>query len=128
MSYNVIQGWGILVSASERGEYIVNKMHFWWRFIMSSLAAALVAGCSSVIVGVLTLIGVIVTNNRANFVVQSKLETAQAVTDTKIEELVHEVRLHNDFARRIPVLEEQLRTANRRITELEKVNHGGIFQ
>ena len=94
---------------------------------MSVLAAAIVAGISSVVVGVLTLIGVVITNNRSNYAVQAKLETAQAVTDTKIEELVREVRLHNDFAQRIPVLEEQIRASNRRINELER-NHGGMIQ
>ena len=44
---------------------------------------------------------------------------AQAVTDTKIEELTREVRAHNNFAQRVPVLEEQIKVANHRITDLE---------
>ena len=94
---------------------------------MNTVVAALIAGGSSIVVGTLTLIGVIITNNRSNFAVQTKLETAQAVTDTKLEELVHEVRMHNDFARKIPVLEEKLRVHDRRLSELER-NHGGMFQ
>lgn len=62
----------------------------------------------SVIVGVLTLIGVIVSNSKA-----------QAVTDTKLEELTREVREHNNFARRMPVVEEQIRVINHRIDDLE---------
>ena len=46
-------------------------------------------------------------------------EVAQAVTDTKLEELTREVRAHNNFAQRVPVLEEQMRVANHRITDLE---------
>ena len=45
---------------------------------------------------------------------------SQAVTDTKLEELTREVRTHNNFAQRIPVLEEQMKVANHRIADLEK--------
>lgn len=50
----------------------------------------------------------------------AKLDKAQAVTDTKIDELTREVREHNNFARRMPVLEEQIKVANHRISDLEK--------
>ena len=50
---------------------------------------------------------------------QSQLEKHQAVTDTKIDELTREVREHNNFARRVPVLEEQMKVANHRIEDLE---------
>lgn len=49
----------------------------------------------------------------------AKLEKWQAVTDTKIEELTREVRKHNNFGERIPVIEEQIRVANHRISDLE---------
>ena len=52
--------------------------------------------------------------------VDAKLDKQQAVTTTKLEELTREVRRHNNFAERIPVLEEQLWAANRRIAELER--------
>lgn len=49
----------------------------------------------------------------------AKLEMHQAVTDTKIEDLTREVRKHNNFAERIPVLEEKISVANHRIADLE---------
>ena len=83
------------------------------------MVAAIISGLASVVVGVLALIGVIVTNNKANKEVQHTLDTAQAVTDTKIEELTREVRLHNGFAEKIPVIQEQIRVINHRIGDLE---------
>ena len=50
----------------------------------------------------------------------AKLEKHQAVTDVKIEELTREVRKHNNFAERVPVMEEQIRVANHRIDDLER--------
>lgn len=51
--------------------------------------------------------------------IEQQLNTAQAVTDCKIEELTREVREHNIFAKRVPVLEEQVKVANHRIADLE---------
>ena len=62
----------------------------------------------ALITGGVTLIGVLISNGKA-----------QAVTDTKLEELTREVREHNGFARRVPVLEEQMKVANHRIQDLE---------
>ena len=64
----------------------------------------------SVIVGALTLIGVRASNSRA-----------QAVTETKLEDLTREVREHNNFARRMPVVEEQIKVINHRIGDLERM-------
>ena len=64
---------------------------------------------SAVIAGAVTLIGVLIANSRS-----------QAVTDTKREELTREVREHNNFARRVPILEEQMKVANHRIADLEQ--------
>ena len=50
---------------------------------------------------------------------QNQIRIAQAVTDTKIEELTREVREHNNFARRMPVVEEQIKVINHRLTDLE---------
>lgn len=90
---------------------------------------AVISAGSGIIVGALALIGVIITNNRSNdklnTEIQHKFETSQAVTDTKIEELTREVRAHNDFATRIPVLEEKIDVANHRIKELEGYHKGG---
>lgn len=64
---------------------------------------------TALITGGLTLLGVIVSNNKR-----------QAVTDTKVEELTREVREHNNFARRMPVVEEQIKVINHRISDLEE--------
>lgn len=81
---------------------------------------ALIAAGASIVVGILSLIGVIVTNSRSNSKMQSEMRTSQAITDEQIKELTREVRMHNDFARRIPVLEEQIKVTNHRITDLEE--------
>lgn len=65
---------------------------------------------AAIITGVLSLIGVVVSNLAANAKMTKELEKAQAVTDTKIEELTREVREHNNFAKRVPVLEERRRS------------------
>ena len=67
---------------------------------------------SALITGAVTLIGVMIANSRS-----------QAVTDTKLEELTREVREHNNFARRVPILEEQMKVANHRIADLEADEH-----
>lgn len=77
-----------------------------------------------IIVAVLTLLGVIVTNIGSNRKIEHSLETSQAVTDCKIEELTREVREHNNFARRMPVIEEQIKVINHRLKDLEDENHG----
>ena len=75
---------------------------------------------ASLITGGLALIGVIITNIQSNKKIEHQLDKQQAITDTKLEELTREVRLHNDFAQRIPVIEEQVKVANHRIGDLEK--------
>ncbi len=69
---------------------------------MSEIIVALITG------GV-TLLGVLIANSKA-----------QAVTDTKLEELTREVRAHNNFAQRVPVVEEQIKVINHRISDLEE--------
>jgi len=76
----------------------------------------------AIITGGLSLLGVIITSNKTTREVQTKLDMQQAVTETKLEELTREVREHNNFARRVPVLEEQIKVANHRIADLEN-NH-----
>ena len=66
----------------------------------------------AIITGVLTLIGVLISNSRS-----------QAVTETRLEELTREVRLHNNFAQRVPVIQEQIKVANHRINDLENAVH-----
>ena len=80
-----------------------------------------------------SLVAVIVTNRANNEKmlhqmelnqerVKAELKQAQAVTDTKITELTREVREHNNFARRMPVIEEQMSEVTRRINDLERKN------
>lgn len=72
-----------------------------------TIIAAIISGC-------VTLIGVLIANGKT-----------QAVTDTKLEELTREVRAHNNFAQRVPVIEEQIKVANHRIADLEnKIDKG----
>lgn len=73
----------------------------------------------ALITGGLSLLGVIITSRQTSKGMESKLEKQQAVTDTKLEELTREVREHNNFARRVPVLEEQIKVVNHRIADLE---------
>ena len=63
----------------------------------------------ALITGAVTLLGVLISNGRG-----------QAVTDAKLEELTREVREHNGFARRMPVVEEQIKDLNRRLSALER--------
>lgn len=72
------------------------------------MSEAWIGFIGSIIVGVLTLIGVLSSNSKA-----------QAVTETKLEELTREVRKHNEFAERIPVIEEKIKVVNKRIDSLE---------
>ena len=62
----------------------------------------------AIITGVLTLVGVLISNSKS-----------QAVMETKVNELTREVREHNNFAKRMPEVEEQLKVANHRIADLE---------
>lgn len=76
------------------------------------------------ITGGLALAGVIITNNKNQALMDAKLDKRQAVTDTKIEELTREVREHNNFAKRMPVVEEQIKVINHRIGDLEEFHKG----
>lgn len=83
------------------------------------MTEALISAGAAVVVGLLSLVGVMITNSRSNSKMQNDIKTAQAVTDERISELTREVRMHNDFARRIPVIEEQLKVVNHRVADLE---------
>jgi hypothetical protein len=74
----------------------------------------------ALITGGLSLIGVVVTCVATAKKNEAALRVSQAVTDTKIDELTREVREHNGFARRMPVVEEQIKVINHRLTDLEK--------
>ena len=86
------------------------------------MTEALISAGAAVVVGVLSLVGVMISNNRANSKMQNDIKTAQAVTDERISELTREVREHNGFGRRIPVIEEQVKVINHRISDLEELH------
>lgn len=77
-----------------------------------AIIAAMIAAAASVVSN-------IILSRKSAAEMDHKLEIRQAVTDTKIEELTREVREHNNFARRMPVVEEQIKVANHRIKDLE---------
>lgn len=81
--------------------------------MMETIMAALITGG-------MALVGVIITNAASNRKVENSLKTSQEVTDVQIKELTREVRAHNNFAQRIPVVEEQIKVANHRIDDLEE--------
>lgn len=75
---------------------------------------------ASLITGLLSLAGVMLSNLLSDRRRENALKTAQAVTDTRLEELTREVRLHNNFARRMPVVEEKISGICMRLEELER--------
>ena len=78
----------------------------------------------AMITGGLSLLGVIVTNRSANDRMMQNMNVTQAVTDEKITELTREVRAHNHFAERMPVVEEQIKVINHRLEDLEDYHKG----
>ena len=85
----------------------------------------------AIVTGILAIVGEIiiaVVNNKAMMaemkkqteLADARLEKAQAITDTKLDELTREVRAHNNFAQRMPVVEEQIKVANHHIADLEQ--------
>lgn len=78
---------------------------------------------AALITGGLSLIGVVVTCIATAKKSETAIHVTQAVLDTKIEELTREVREHNNFAKRMPVVEEQIKVINHRLTDLEKGEH-----
>lgn len=73
----------------------------------------------SLITGAVTIATVIINSKTSNREVQHKIETQQAVFDTKLDTLTAEVREHNNFSRRLPVVEEQIKVINHRLEDLE---------
>ncbi len=81
------------------------------------MSEAILVAC---ITGGMSLIGVILTGLATARKSENAIKISQAVTDTKIDELTREVREHNGFARRMPVVEEQIKVINHRLTDLER--------
>ena len=73
----------------------------------------------ALITGIVTIITVLVNSVIASKEMNAKLDKAQAVTQTRLDDLTREVREHNDFGRRIPLLEEKIKVVNHRIDKLE---------
>lgn len=74
----------------------------------------------SIITGAVTLIGTIITVVAGNLATKQQIQVQQAVMETKISNLTEEVKKHNSFTERLPVVEEQIKMINRRIDDLEK--------
>ena len=74
---------------------------------------------AALITGLLSLAGVMFSNLLSDRRRENALRTAQAVTDTRLEELTREVRMHNNFAQRMPVVEEQIKAIHHRLEDLE---------
>lgn len=101
---------------------------------MATIIASAITGTAAIIGAILALVGVVITVRRSNKELlkelekrselddqklDAKLEKFSAVTDTKIDELTREVREHNNFARRMPVVEEQIKTIYKKLDRLE---------
>jgi len=80
---------------------------------------------AAAITGGLALIGVVITNLMSSKKMEQKLEKSQAVTDCKLEELTREVREHNNFAKRMPVVEEQIKGIHEKIHMLHSQDKAG---
>jgi cephalosporin hydroxylase len=86
----------------------------------NEISVALIGSVTSILASIITLIGVFVKLKQANNEIVHRLDISQAVTDTKIDELTREVREHNNFAQRIPVVESKLEKAEQTMAELKK--------
>ena len=80
----------------------------------------------ALITGGFSILAVVLTNNHANNKMHSEMTTAQAVTKEQIKELTREVRTHNDFATRIPLLEQEVRNLKTRVASLEEYHRQQI--
>lgn len=75
---------------------------------------------TALITGGLSVVGVVITNLAANRKMQYEIKQNQAITETKIEELTREVREHNNFAHRVPILETKVKVADHRLDDIEE--------
>lgn len=74
----------------------------------------------SIITGALSLAGIIITNVSSNRKIEHQLEVSMAVTNTKLESLTDEVRKHNNFASRVPVIEHDIEYLKNEVAGLKK--------
>ena len=90
--------------------------------VLAALVTGVLAVAAEVVIAVVNTKAMLKEMEKQSALADARLEKSQAVTDTKLEELTREVRAHNKFAERMPVLEEQIKVANHRISDLESTN------
>lgn len=81
----------------------------------STIIVATISALSSIVVGGLSLVGVVVSNNKANNKMMAENQTTQAVMQERIDELTREVREHNNFAVKIPVIEQRIKALEKSV-------------
>jgi hypothetical protein len=86
----------------------------------NEITIAVISAGASILASIITLIGVLSNQKQANNKIIHQFETTQAINSTKIEELTREVREHNNFARRMPVVEEKIEDLKTATNELKK--------
>ena len=74
----------------------------------------------AIITGAFTVLAVIITSKATRDNLIAEIKTRQAVTDTKIDALTLEVNMHNNFARRVPVVEKEIEIINKHIESIER--------
>ena len=84
------------------------------------MAETLISAAAAIIVGLLSFFGALIAGKRSGREMKRRIDVAQAVTDTKLEELTREVRELNASAKNLPVIEERIRSLDRRVREVEK--------
>ena len=88
--------------------------------VVAALITGLLAVAAEVVIAIVSQKATMKELEKQSALADARLEKNQAVTDTKLENLTAEVRAHNQFAQRLPVLEEQIKVTNHRIADLEK--------
>lgn len=86
---------------------------------MNEIIVALITGGLSLVA---VIVSNVISNNKARDHFEAQMDKVQALTDFKLGELTREVRAHNNFAQRLPVVEEQIKVINHRIDDLEKTH------
>lgn len=90
--------------------------------VLAALVTGVLAVAAEVVIAVVNNKAVFKELEKQSALADARLEKNQAITDTKLENLTNEVRAHNAFAQRMPVLEEQIKVVNHRIADLESAN------
>lgn len=90
--------------------------------VKAALITGVLAIVAEVIIAIVNNKAMIAEMEKQSALADARLEKSQAVTDTKLDELTREVRKHNNFAERVPVIEEKISMANHRIDDLEKAS------